>query len=103
MAKILENKSKEIRRRIIETIVHAGKGHIGGALSSVDLLVTLYYGDILRFGGKQVGHVTSVVSDASFNSGLAYVRRIASKPGSFLSTLDDNNVVEVLSIVDMFG
>jgi folate-binding protein YgfZ len=61
-------------------------------------------GDILRFGGKQVGHVTSVVSDASFNLGLAYVRRIASNPGSLLSTLDDDkNVVEVLSIVDMFG
>ena len=61
-------------------------------------------GDILRFSGKQVGHVTSVVSDARFNIGLAYVRRIASKPGSLLSTLDDDrNVVEVLSIVDMFG
>jgi len=61
-------------------------------------------GDTLRFSGKQVGHVTSVVSDASFNLGLAYVRRIASKPGSLLSTLDDDrNVVEVLSIVDMFG
>jgi len=53
MTKILENKSKEIRRRIVETIVHAGKGHIGGALSSVDLLVTLYYGDILRFDPKK--------------------------------------------------
>ena len=47
--KQLEDKSKNIRLKIFETIIEAGKGHLGGALSCVDLIVTLYYGKILRF------------------------------------------------------
>ena len=36
--KELESLSKQIRRCIIETIANAQKGHLGGALSSVDIL-----------------------------------------------------------------
>ncbi|HON72279.1 MAG TPA: transketolase, partial [bacterium] len=43
----LENKAKEIRRNIVDMIYHSGAGHIGGSLSSTDILVTLYY-KILR-------------------------------------------------------
>lgn len=43
----LENKAKEIRRSIVEMIYNSGTGHIGGSLSSTDILVTLYY-KILR-------------------------------------------------------
>ena len=50
---ILEDKCRQVRLEILETIVHVGKGHIGGALSSVDILVALYYGDILRFDPKK--------------------------------------------------
>lgn len=39
----LENKAKEIRRNIVDMIYHSGAGHIGGSLSSTDILVTLYY------------------------------------------------------------
>lgn len=39
----LENKAKEIRRNIVEMIYHSKSGHIGGSLSSTDILVTLYY------------------------------------------------------------
>ncbi len=42
-------KAKYIRRRSFEVVLHAGKGHLGGSLSSTELLVALYYGGVLRF------------------------------------------------------
>ncbi len=44
----LENKAKEIRRNVFETIVHAGKGHIGGSFSCIEILTALYYGGVLK-------------------------------------------------------
>ena len=34
---------------VFEAIVRAGKGHVGGALSCVDILVALYHGGALRW------------------------------------------------------
>ncbi len=45
----LMSKAKWVRQQILEMVVDAKKGHIGGALSCTDILVTLYYGGILRF------------------------------------------------------
>lgn len=45
----LETKAKWVRRQVLEMIVSAKKGHIGGALSCTDILVALYCGGILRF------------------------------------------------------
>ncbi len=45
----LEAKAKEIRRTVLEMIVRAGRGHIGGSFSCVEILVALYYGGILKF------------------------------------------------------
>ncbi|MGA8849122.1 MAG: transketolase [Dehalococcoidia bacterium] len=45
----LEKKANWVRQQILEMIVSANKGHIGGALSCTDILVALYYGGILRF------------------------------------------------------
>ena len=39
----LERKAIEIRKRLLQMIYHAGGGHTGGSLSSVDILVALYY------------------------------------------------------------
>ena len=39
----LKEKAWEIRRKIIQTVVWAGGGHAGGALSQTDILVALYY------------------------------------------------------------
>lgn len=39
----LKEKAWTIRRKTIQTIVWAGGGHAGGALSQTDILVTLYY------------------------------------------------------------
>ncbi len=45
----LEEKSQKIRRRVVEMIYQAGSGHPGGSLSSTDILVALYFGNILKF------------------------------------------------------
>ena len=39
----LKTTAKKIRLKIFETIIQAGKGHIGGAFSCVDILVALYF------------------------------------------------------------
>lgn len=48
----LKEKAKWVRRQVLEMIVSAGKGHIGGAFSCADILVALYYGNILNFDPK---------------------------------------------------
>lgn len=48
----LEKKANWVRVQILEMIASAGKGHIGGALSCTDILVSLYYGGILRFNAN---------------------------------------------------
>jgi transketolase len=45
----LKNKATWVRSQVLEMIVSANKGHIGGAFSCTDILVVLYYGGILRF------------------------------------------------------
>jgi len=45
----LEKKANWVRNQVLEMIAAAGRGHIGGALSCTDILVTLYYGEVLRF------------------------------------------------------
>jgi len=45
----LESKSREIRIEILKAIYHAGKGHIGGAFSIVEILVSMYHGRVINF------------------------------------------------------
>ena len=49
LVKNLEKKANQIRLDILNAIKKASKGHIGGSYSIVDILVTLYYGEILNF------------------------------------------------------
>lgn len=44
----LKEKANWVRRQVLETVVETGKGHIGGTFSCTDILVSLYYGKILR-------------------------------------------------------
>lgn len=44
----LKKKANLIRLRVLETVFNTGKGHIGGTFSCTDILVSLYYGKILR-------------------------------------------------------
>lgn len=39
----LEAKARELRHLIIDTVVWAGSGHVGGSLSSIDILTVLYH------------------------------------------------------------
>lgn len=48
----LGDKSREIRIEILKAVHAAGKGHIGGAFSIVEILVSLYHGGILKFDAK---------------------------------------------------
>jgi transketolase len=48
----LEQKARWLRGRILQIVASSGRGHIGGAFSCVEILVTLYYGGILRFEPK---------------------------------------------------
>ena len=45
----LELTARKTRRIVIEMIYRAGSGHPGGSLSAVDILVALYFGNILKF------------------------------------------------------
>jgi transketolase len=49
----LERKAKEIRREMLSMCIKAKKGHVTSSLSSVDILVALYYGGILRHDPKK--------------------------------------------------
>lgn len=48
----LEQKARWVRRQVLEMIVSAGKGHIGGSFSCTDILLALYQGGILRVSPK---------------------------------------------------
>jgi transketolase len=45
----LREKAAWVRKQVLEMIVSANKGHIGGAFSCTDILVALYYSGFLRF------------------------------------------------------
>jgi transketolase len=40
---MLEQKARELRKLIIDTVVWAGSGHVGGSLSSIDMMTLLYH------------------------------------------------------------
>jgi transketolase len=46
----------EVRRRLFLTILNAGSGHLGGSSSSVELMVTLYFGGVLRYDPANPRH-----------------------------------------------
>jgi transketolase len=47
--KELQMKSTEARKLVIDTVYHAGAGHIGGPMSAVDLLINLYFNELNIF------------------------------------------------------
>ncbi len=51
--KKIKEKSNWIRKQALEMAVSAGKGHLGGAFSCVEILVALFYGRILRFSPRK--------------------------------------------------
>tara|TARA_S200000501_G_scaffold371463_1_gene414582 strand:+ start:1 stop:804 length:804 start_codon:yes stop_codon:yes gene_type:complete len=47
-------KSNSLRIKILDAIHNAGKGHIGGAFSCIDILSVLYYCDFLKITNKNI-------------------------------------------------
>lgn len=45
----LEEKARKIRSQVLKMLYEAGSGHPGGSLSVVEILVALFYGNILKF------------------------------------------------------
>ena len=45
----LKKKANDIRHLVLDMCVQAGTGHVTSSFSSVELLVALYYGDILHY------------------------------------------------------
>jgi len=45
----LEKKSFQIRQEMLDMCIDAGKGHVTSSLSCIDILVALYYGDVMKF------------------------------------------------------
>ena len=48
----LEYTASKIRLKVLEDAVRAGKGHLGGSYSCVELLVSLYYGGFLKISSE---------------------------------------------------
>ncbi len=44
--KELSGKAREVRINTLKSIAHLGVGHVGGALSIVEILTYLYYGEM---------------------------------------------------------
>jgi transketolase len=51
----LEKKSYEIRKVVLEMCIKARTGHVTSSLSCIDLLVSLYHGNILKYDPKNPG------------------------------------------------
>lgn len=54
MEKNLPEIAKRVRKEILGMVFEAGSGHIAGSFSSTDILVSLYFGDILEKKDKFV-------------------------------------------------
>jgi len=50
----LNQKSKDLRVTILKTIFNAKTGHIGGSLSIVEILISIYYSKIFNLGPKLI-------------------------------------------------
>ncbi len=48
----LEEIAKDIRKTIFKIAYHAGGGHMASAFSMTDIVVTLYFGNILKYDAK---------------------------------------------------
>jgi transketolase len=46
----LTTRSRSIRKRVLEAVFHAGKGHLGGALSIAEILSVLYFSGLFNLG-----------------------------------------------------
>ncbi|MGE5294007.1 MAG: transketolase [Solirubrobacterales bacterium] len=50
--KELASKAFALRKRMLEMCIKAGKGHVTSSMSCIEILVSLYYGDVMRHDPK---------------------------------------------------
>ena len=53
----LSKKSAENRFKVIKMIEKGGMGHVGGIYSCIDILVSLYYGNVLKFKVNEIAWI----------------------------------------------
>lgn len=113
----LEEKAKYLRREAFEMVINAGKGHLGGSLSCVEILVALYYGDILKFDPKNPkwenrdrfilskGHANNALYVLLADLGFFPASELSkfSKDGCILGGHCDNRVPGVEAITGSLG
>lgn len=51
--KRLEKIAKQIRLEVLEMIYTAGSGHLGSSFSTLEVLIALYFGNLLKFDAKK--------------------------------------------------
>ncbi len=66
----LSRKAAQLRLDVLHTVAKAKKGHVGGALSVLDILVSLFHGGFLRYElGRRLGASAVRSRCASIESG----------------------------------
>lgn len=95
--RVLQDKAREIRRRILTMVYRANSGHLGGSLSAVEIVVALYY-HFMRHDPRRPrwperdrfvlskGHCTPVIYAVLADCGYFPIADLDSfrKPGSHL-------------------
>jgi transketolase len=104
----LNLKAKQLRKKMFETAVRAGRGHLGGALSCMDILVSLYYGDIVTNDTKFIlskGHsgiaLYTVLAERNIISNTEL--HTFCKNGSLLSEHPNNHIPGIITITGSLG
>ncbi|HEX9709320.1 MAG TPA: transketolase [Candidatus Thermoplasmatota archaeon] len=49
----LKELARELRRDIVTMVFEAGSGHIGGSFSATEVIVSLYFGGVLRYDARK--------------------------------------------------
>lgn len=106
LEQILEIKANWVRNQILDMIASANKGHIGGSFSCTDILVTLYYGGIIKFNPYDPswkerdrfilskGHSAPVLYAILADLGFFHISELKSfcQKGSMLGSHPDRNI-----------
>jgi len=94
----LKKMAVKIRRELFITVYNGGGGHIGGALSSVEIMTALYFGGVLNYDVKtpdnperdrfilSKGHSSTLLYTVLANAGFISMKTLATygKPGTKL-------------------
>lgn len=66
----LESRSKWLRQQVFEMSVKTGQGHLASILSEIEILVTMYYGNVLNWLPNDPDRDKVIISKGHATSGL---------------------------------